>query len=191
MSVIELAKRYQKENKVDVVWVQVGSFMETYGEAALRLNKEYGLRIWYRDGEPTVGVPKSHVDKWLEKTLEVGLSAGIAFQEDGVYHFSRALTNTNPRRYVGSKAYSQTGNQVDLGLPAKEGHKLGLNEIFELEIPGTFTPTKVFRKVCDTSNPCDHSSIIVKCIEKDSSLANEFLGQVVGSQVKEIYPDAW
>jgi hypothetical protein len=191
MSVIELAKRYQKENRVDVVWVQVGYFMEAYSEAALRLSKEYGLRIWYRDGEPTVGVPKSHIDKWFEKTLALGLSAGIAFQADGVYRFSRSLSNKNERRYVGGNAFSETGNPIDLGLPAKAGHGLRPNEVFESEIPGTFTPTKVFRRVCDTSSTCDHTSNIVKCIEKDSSLANELLGQVVGRQVKEIYPDAW
>jgi hypothetical protein len=165
--------------------------METYNDAAKRLSEAYGLTVWLRDGVPTVGVPKTHIDKWFDMTIELGLTAGIAFQTEGEHRFSRPLSNISRSKFHTGNAFSRTGDPRSLGEAALHGHALGLNEIFEIEVQGTFTPTRVYRKICDGSYSCDHSSNTVKCLDKESEAGLRLLGKLVGPDIRVIYPSAW
>lgn len=189
MGIIETALQFQRHENLDAVWLQVGAFMEMYGEPALAVSKAYGLVIWHRDGTPTVGVPVSQINKWALKTKQLGFSVGLAFQVEDTYKLSRELTAIM-RGNEGLPSFSATANPEFLGSIAGSLHTLQVNQIFSINLPGIFTSTQAFRKICD-STYCDHTSQVVVCIPSDSSEALGYLNKSVGSVISAIFPFAW
>ncbi len=189
MGVIDTSLEFQRNENLDAVWIQVGAFLELYGDPALALSKAYGLVIWHRDGTPTVGVPVSHINNWAHKTNQLGLSVGLAFQVEKTYRLTRELT-TMLRGYEGLPSFSAAGNPQFLGSPAESSDTLRVNQIFSIDLPGIFTTTQAFRKLCD-STYCDHISPIVVCIPFDCPEGSVYLNKSAGSVISAIYPLAW
>jgi hypothetical protein len=189
MGVVDTSIILMRDEQLDAVWIQVGAFMELHGDPALAMNKSFGLAIWLRDSVPTVGVPVTHIEKWAQKTTELGLRTGLAFQVAAGYKVSRELDRVLPS-IQGNPQFSATANPEHLGSPAGHDHKLQANQIFSTSVPGIFTPTQTFRKLCD-GRYCDHSSQIVVCIPIDSTDATDYLYEATGARIYAIYPEAW
>jgi DNA mismatch repair ATPase MutS len=92
MGIVQTAKNFERLERLDAVWIQVGAFMELYGDSAIAVNKAFGLAIWHRQGTPTVGVPVSHAEKWAHRTASLGLNTGIVMQVTSGSKVPRELT---------------------------------------------------------------------------------------------------
>lgn len=188
MDVMTNSLTLARENDLDIVFVQVGAFMETHGLAASTLNSRLGLQLWHRNGTPTVGVPVEAIDKWITKVVRLGLSVGVAFERTVDGHLVRRLEHTQ-RPGVWVSFFSETGDKEHLGPEAGSNHHLGLNQIFAIDSVGLFAPTRVFRRICSNDN-CGHDSAFVKCIPSLSAGASQYLDQPIGSAIAAIYPEA-
>ncbi|WP_138275908.1 hypothetical protein [Rhodoluna limnophila] len=96
MGIVQTAKNFERLESLDAVWIQVGAFMELYGESAIEVNMAFGLAIWHRQGTPTVGVPVSHAEKWAHRTASLGLNTGIVLQVTSGSKAPRELTLVIP-----------------------------------------------------------------------------------------------
>lgn len=189
MGVIKTATHLRQLENLDAVWIQVGAFMELHGEPALSMNKAYGLGLWNRDGVPTVGVPVTHIEKWAHKSAELGMTTGLAFQVEAGHKLSRDLTVIVPgMREIPS--FSATADFAHLGPVASEDHMLQVNQVFTTEVPGIFTPTRTYRRICDGTH-CDHSSTLLVCIPVGTPEAEKYLNRTTGEVISAIFPDAW
>jgi hypothetical protein len=133
MGVIETALEFQRKENLDAVWLQVGAFMEMYGDPAVALSDTYGLVIWHRDGVKTVGVPVSHIYSCAIKTTQLGFTVGLAFQVEKTYRLSREITSIL-RNNDGLLSFSATGNLQFLGSIADSTQTLQVNQIFSIDL---------------------------------------------------------
>lgn len=189
MGVIETASSLRQVESLDAVWIQVGAFMELHGEPALSMNKAYGLGLWHRNGIPTVGVPVTHIEKWAHKSAGLGMTTGLAFQVEAGHKLSRELTGIVPGMQ-GKPSFSATGDPAHLGAAAPSDHLLQVNQVFATEVPGIFTPTRTYRRICDGAY-CDHSSASLVCIPVGSPEAEVFLSHPTSEGISAIFPEAW
>lgn len=169
------------------MWIQVGAF-ELDGELALSLNKAYGLRLWRRSGIPTVGVPVTQIEKWAHKSAGLGVTKGLAFRVAAGHKLSMELTGNVPRMQ-GKPSFSATGDPADLGAATPADHVLQVNQVPTTEVPGIFTSTHPYRRICDGAY-CDHSSALLVCIPVGSPKAEAFLSHPTGKGTSAIFPEA-
>jgi DNA mismatch repair ATPase MutS len=197
MGVIDIAQSLQHEHNLDIVWVQVGFFLEAYDEPARQMSRAYNLQIWQRDGVDVVGVPITHQEKWRKNCVDIGLSVGVAVQ---------VLVNGKIQRVLGTgtsigdfKGFSDSGNSEYLGEAANLTHELRSNEIFSFATPGIFSPTVSYKKICDSST-CSHVSDFVSCLPVKDVKAQLLLGRrtgyksilkIIEGEILGIYPDSW
>lgn len=189
MGILDTASRIKSEEGLDALWIQVGAFMELHGDSALAMNKAYRLALWQRQGSPTVGVPVTHIEKWANRTAELGIKTGLAFQFGSGYKISREITTILPGSQ-GMPCFSKSADPSHLGQVAAIDHKLQVNEIFVTEVPGIFSTTRTYRRICD-GNYCDHSSRVLVCIAVDAPESSTYLNKRAGSAISAIYPEAW